>query len=100
MIKDLLSGDSAKALLKTTEVELVKCNEKSHYLDSVNQKQVIKIENLNGTITDERVKYGILEDHSKKLEKSLGFEKFKNKCTLWVSGGALVLVTVIMAIIK
>ena len=100
MIRDLLSGDSAKALLKETEKELIKCNEKSNYQDSVMKSQSIKIDNLNGVINDERVKYGILDDHSKKLEKAVGFEKFKNKCTLWVSGVTIVIVGVVMSIIK
>ena len=100
MIKDLLSGDSAKALLKETEKELVKCYERTHYQDSVMGTQSTKIENLNGTINDERVKYGILDDHSKKLEKAVAFEKFKNKCTLWVSGAAVLIVGVVFAIIK
>lgn len=100
MVKDLLRGDSAIALLKETEKELVKCNEKSHYKDSVINSQSIKIDNLGGIITDERVKYGILEDHSKKLEKALGFEKFKNKCTLWISGAAVLIVGVVISIIK
>ena len=100
MIKDLLSGDSAKALLKETEKELIKCNEKSYYQDSIMKNQSFKIDNLNGTINDERVKYGILEDHSKNLEKALGFEKFKNKCTLWISGAAVLVVGVVISIIK
>lgn len=100
IMKDLLSGDSAKAVLELTEKQLIKCEEKSLYQDSIIGNQVKKIENLDGIIIDERTKYGILEDHSKKLEKALGFEKFKNKCTLWVSGGAVVLVTVIMSLIK
>lgn len=100
MIKDLVSGDSAKALLKETEKELIKCGEKSLYMDSVINSQSSKIDNLNGVITDERVKYGILEDHSKKLERALGIEKFKNKCTLWISGAAVLIVGVVISIIK
>jgi len=100
MIKDLLSGDSAKALLKETEKELIKCNEKSNYQDSVIKTQSTKIDNLNGTINDERVKYGILEDHTKKVEGALGREKFLGKCTRWISGGAIIVLGVIMTIIK
>jgi hypothetical protein len=100
MIKDLISGDSAKVLLKETEKELIKCGEKSYYQDSVMNTQSTEIRNLNGVINDERVKYGILEDHSKKLEKAVAFEKFKNKCTLWVSGAAVLIVGVVVAIIK
>lgn len=100
IMKDLLSGDSAKAVLELTEKQLIKCEEKTHYQDSIMTIQNKKIENLGGIIIDERTKYGILENHSKKLEKALGFEKFKNKCTLWVSGGAVILVTVVMSLIK
>jgi hypothetical protein len=100
MIKDLISGDSAKAILKETEKELIKCGEKSYYQDSVMNTQSTEIRNLNGVINDERVKYGILDDHSKKLEKAVAFEKFKNKCTLWVSGAAVLIVGVVFAIIK
>jgi hypothetical protein len=100
IIKDLMSGDSAKEVLKLTEKELSKLEEKSHYQDSVINKKEEKIDNLNGVITEERVKYGILEDHTKNLEKALGREKFIGKCTRWISGGAIVLVALIVSIIK
>ena len=100
IIKDLLSGDSAKAVLKLTEKQLVKCEEKSQYQDSVINKQSEKIDNLNGVIVDERTKYGILEDHTKNVEKALGREKFIGKCTRWASGGIIVVLGVLMAIVK
>jgi hypothetical protein len=99
-MKDLLSGDSAKAVLKLTEKELSKCEEKTHYQDSIINKQVEKIDNLNGVITDERVKYGVLEEHTKNVESALGREKFIGRCTRWVSGGLLAITIVVMSIIK
>jgi hypothetical protein len=100
IVKDLISGDSAKALLKTTETELIKCEEKSYFLDSVKQKHLSKIENLNGIISDERVKYGVLEEHTKNVENALGREKFIGKCTRWVSGSVILILGVIITIIK
>ena len=93
-------GDSAKALLKVTEKELVKCEEKSHYQDSVINKQIDKIDNLNGIVVDVKTKYGILEEHSKNIENALGREKFIGKCTRWISGGTIVILGLIIAIIK
>jgi len=100
IVKDLISGDSAKALLKTTETELIKCEEKSYFLDSINQKHLSKIENLNGVISDERVKYGVLEEHTKNVENALGREKFIGKYTRWVSGSVILILGVIITIIK
>jgi hypothetical protein len=100
IMKDLLSGDSAKAVLKLTEKELIKCEKKSYYQDSVINKQLEKIDNLNGVIVDERIKYGILEDHTKKVEGALGRERFIGKCTRWVSGGVIAVLGIIMIIVK
>jgi len=99
-MKDLLSGDSAKAVLKLTEKELIKCEEKSQYQDSVINKQLEKIDNLNGVIVDERIKYGILEDHTKKVEGALGRERFIGKFTRWASGGIIVVLGILIVIIK
>ena len=99
-MKDLLSGDSAKAVLKLTEKELIKCEEKSQYQDSVINKQLEKIDNLNGVIVDERIKYGVLDEHSKNIERALGKEKFIGKCTKWISGGTILILGLIIAIIK
>lgn len=99
IMKDLLSGDSAKAVLKLTEDQLKQCETKSWFQDSVINKQLIKIDNLSGIISDERTKYGILEDHTKKLETSLKFQKAKNKWTL-ASGGLIVLLLGVFSIVK
>ncbi len=99
IMKDLLSGDSAKAVLKLTEEHLNECEIKSVFKDSIINKQLIKIDNLSGIISDERSKYGILEDHTKKLETSLKVQKLKNKWT-FVSGGILVLVLGVLSIVN
>jgi len=98
IIKDLISGDSAKSLLKVTERQLIKCEEKSSYQDSVINKQSVKIDNLNIIVLDERIKYGVLEDHTKNVEKSLKFERIKNKITKFTSIGIIGVLTYFLII--
>jgi len=91
--KDLLSGDSAKALLKLTEDQLKQTEGKVSLKDSVISKMQEKEKNYLSIIDDERGKYVILEDHTKKVEKSLKWERVKNKFTKVVSVGVIAVLT-------
>ena len=79
MMKDLVSGDSAKAQLKLTEIQLIETEKKVTIKDSV--IAVLKTKELNYlTIIDsEKQKFDIVDRYSKKLEFDLKKEKVKNK---------------------
>jgi hypothetical protein len=78
-MKDLLSGDSAKAQLKLTEQQLLETEKKVSLKDSVIITLRSKEENYLTTIQAEREKYKIVEDFSKQLQSDLKKEKVKNK---------------------
>ena len=79
IMKDLLSGDSAKAQLKLTEQQLLETEKKVSLKDSVIITLRSKEENYLSTIQAEREKYKIVEDFSKQLQSELKKEKVKNK---------------------
>jgi len=91
--KDLLIGDSAKALLKLTEEQLIQTENKVALKDSVIFQMESKEKNYMIIIDAERSKYVILEDHTKKVEKKLKLEKVKNKFTKVVSIGVISVLT-------
>jgi hypothetical protein len=78
-MKDLLSGDSAKAQLKLVEKEVVELNSKIVLKDSVINTLRLKEDNYMTIINSEKEKYKIVESYSKKLEWDLKKEKTKNK---------------------
>jgi hypothetical protein len=79
IMKDLLSGDSAKAQLKLVEKEVVELNSKIVLKDSVINTLRLKEDNYMTIINSEKEKYKIVESYSKKLEWDLKKEKTKNK---------------------
>lgn len=79
IMKDLLSGDSAKAQLKLVEKEVVELNNKIVLKDSVINTLRLKEDNYMTIINSEKEKYKIVESYSKKLEWDLKKEKTKNK---------------------
>jgi hypothetical protein len=89
IIKDLISGDSAKNLLKLTEEQLKETEKKVSFKDSIITTMQIKEVNFNKIIGAEREKFKVQEDYSKGLEKALRKEKVKNKFTKFLSGGML-----------
>jgi hypothetical protein len=89
IIKDLISGDSAKNLLKLTEEQLKETEKKVSLKDSIITTMQIKEVNFNKIIGAEREKFKVQEDYSKSLEKALRKEKVKNKFTKFLSGGML-----------
>jgi len=78
-MKDVLSGDSAKAQLKLVEEQLIQTEKKVVLKDSVINTLRLKEENYNTIIGTERQKFDIMEKYSKKLEFDLKKEKVKNK---------------------
>jgi hypothetical protein len=89
IIKDLMSGDSAKAVLKLTENQLKETEMKVSLKDSIITTMKVKEVNFNKIIDAEREKFKIQVDYSKGLEKALRKEKVKNKFTKFLSGGVI-----------
>jgi hypothetical protein len=79
IIKDILSGDSAKAQLKITNQQLEETKKIVSIKDSVINKLELKNSNSELIINSERDKYKIIDDQLKKTEKELSKEKIKTK---------------------
>ena len=78
-MKDLLSGDSAKAQLEITEKQLLETEKKVVLKDSIISILREKEGNYIKIIDSEKQKFNIVENYSKKLEWDLKKEKVKNK---------------------
>jgi hypothetical protein len=78
-VKDLLSGDSAKAQLKVTELQLLETEKKVVLKDSIINTMKIKEINYQTIIAAEKEKFQIVENYSKTLEKDLRKERVKSK---------------------
>ena len=98
IIKDILSGDSAKAQLSLTEQQLKETEKKVDLKDSIIYKMELKDKNYLDIILDERSKYGILEDHTKKLETGLKIEKLKGRFSRSILGGAAAILTILLIV--
>ena len=79
IMKDLVSGDEAKAQLKLTEQQLLETEKKVSLKDSVITTLRAKEVNYNTIIDSEKQKFEIMDRYSKKLELDLKKEKVKNK---------------------
>ena len=79
IMKDVISGDSAKAQLKLTEEMLSQTEKKVVMKDSVIITLRMKETNYLTMIDAEKQKFQIQEKYSKKLEWDLKKEKVKNK---------------------
>lgn len=79
IVKDLLSGDSAKNQLLLSEKELEKTKKIVYLKDSVIQELKLKNENSQHILTLERDKFHMLESHNKKVERELKVQKIKSK---------------------
>ena len=79
IVKDLLSGDSAKNQLLLSEKELEKTKKIVYLKDSVIQELKLKNENSQHILTLERDKFRMLESHNKKVERELKIQKIKSK---------------------
>ena len=79
IMKDILIGDSAKAQLKMTELQLSETEKKVVMKDSIISTLRLKEINYQSIIDGEKEKFKIMENYSKKLEFDLKKEKVKNK---------------------
>jgi hypothetical protein len=98
--KDLLSGDSAKALLKLTETQLDSTIRKTYIQDSIIGIYKQKIENYDTIIVYERNKFNTLQSYTNKLEIDLKKEKVKSKFLRWGTGALLLCLGVVTYILK
>lgn len=99
IIKDLLRGDSAIALLKLTEIQLLENEKKIILQDSIISTMTIKEKNYLSVIENEINKFKTEKDYSSNLEKKLKKEKVKNKFTKTILG-SLISVLIIFHIIN
>ena len=90
IMKDLLSGDSAKAQLKLTEQQLFETEKKVVLKDSIIISLREKESNLELIISSEKEKFKIVEDYSKKLEWDLKKEKVKGRFKSIIGTGVIV----------
>ena len=79
IIKDLLSGDSAKALLVKTEEEVDSLNKIRFKQDSIIGVYVQKEKNFDTIIGYERNKFNTLQIYTNKVEGDLKRERVKSK---------------------
>lgn len=98
--KDLLSGDSAKALLKVTEEHVDSLTRKTYIQDSVIGVHLEKERNFNTVIGYERDKFGTLQTYTTKLEVDLKTEKTKSKLLRWANYGLIGVLGVVAFILK
>jgi len=92
-MKDLLSGDSAKAQLKLTELQLEETENKVIFKDSVITTLRAKETNYKTIIDSEKQKFDIMEKYSKKLEFDLKKERVKNKFKSILGTGVIAVLT-------
>ena len=90
IMKDLISGDEAKAQLKLTEQQLIETEKKVSLKDSVISTLRLKEVNYQTIIDSEKQKFEIMEKYSKKLEFDLKKEKVKNKFKSIVGTGVII----------
>ena len=93
IVKDLLSGDSAKAQLVLTEKQLQELEKKVSLKDSVIVTLKAKETNYETIIGAERGKFSIQQEYTKKLESDLKKEKTKNKFKSIVTTGIIGILT-------
>jgi len=98
--KDLVIGDSAKALLKITERQLDSTIRKTYLQDSVIGTYKQKIDNYDTILSYERNKFNTLQGYTNKLEIDLKTEKVKTKFLRWGSGALLLCLGVVAYILK
>ena len=93
IMKDLVSGDEAKAQLKLTEQQLLETEKKVSLKDSVITTLRAKEVNYNTIIDSEKQKFEIMDRYSKKLDLDLKKEKVKNKFKSILGTGVIAVLT-------
>ena len=96
IMKDLLSGDSAKSQLKLTEAQLDETEKKVVLKDSVINTLRLKEVNYLTIIDAEKQKFTIVENYSKKLEWDLKKEKVKGKFKSILGTGVIAVLTLFL----
>lgn len=96
IMKDILSGDSAKVQLSLCEDELIETNKKLALKDSVINTLRLKEANYLTIIESEKEKFQIMGTYSKKLESDLKKEKVKNNFRSIVGGGLILALTFLL----
>jgi len=99
IIKDLISGDSAKAQLKLTEEQLKHTEKLVSLKDSIIFKQEEKFSIYDKILLEKDSKIKIMDDKISEVSKDLKKEKFKNKLTKIV-GSSLTAILAVLLIIK
>ena len=87
IVKDLLSGDSAKAQLTLCDQQIVELERKSDLKDRIIGAMRSKEENFKKIIETQDQKFVLLENYTKKIEFDLKKEKVKNKFKSFISVG-------------
>jgi len=93
IVKDLLIGDSAKALLKDTEKQLLLTEQKVVIKDNIIIKMSEKEKNYLEIINMKDKKYDVIENYSKKIEWDLKKEKVKGKFKSIIGTGVIAVLT-------
>jgi len=93
IMKDLISGDLAKAELKLADVQIIETERKVSLKDSVITTLRAKETNYITMVDAERQKFDIMEKYSKKLEFDLKKEKVKNKFKSILGTGIIAVLT-------
>jgi hypothetical protein len=93
IMKDVISGDSAKAQLKLSENQVIELENKVSLKDSVISTLRLKESNYLTIIDAEKQKFQIQENYSKKLEWDLKKEKVKNKFKSILGTGVIAVLT-------
>jgi len=100
IVKDLLSGDSAKALLKLTEQQLDSTERKVVIQNSIIQTYKQKEINYDTIIGYERDKFITLKKYTDKLELDLKKQKVKTKLLGFGTGGLILTIGVLSLLLK
>ena len=93
IIKDLKSGDEAKAQLKLSDSLLVETEKKVVFKDNIISTMKEKEVGYVSIIDVQNQKYGVLESYTKKVELNLKKEKVKGKFKSILGTGAIAVLT-------
>ena len=93
IIKDLKSGDEAKAQLKLSDSLLIVTEGKVVLKDSVINTMKVKEVNYVNIIDTQNDKYNVLEGYTKKVELNLKKEKVKGKFKSILGTGVIAVLT-------
>ena len=93
IIKDLKSGDEAKAQLKLSDSLLIVTEGKVVLKDSVINTMKVKEVNYVNIIGTQNDKYNVLEGYTKKVELNLKKEKVKGKFKSILGTGVIAVLT-------